>query len=272
LAKDKSNEGNGVKVGDEGGGPRPTPKSNAMDVVPASGQPTAGYTGPLQDKMPYAYDGNSFMYLLKFIIVGSVNVGKSCLLLQFTDRRYQEQYRPTIGVDFGSQVVFVDGNPIKVQVWDTAGQEDFRAITRAYYREAAAALIVYDVSHRKSFKRIKSWLHAVTTNSTNDHVAITLVGNKCDLTDDKRVVARKEGEDFAREHGLRFIETSAKFGTNVDKAFVMTAQDVYRKIQNKEIDPSNTRTGIRPGNMQRKGKGGSKTTNLHDGRENKSCC
>ena len=117
-----------------------------------------------------------FVYLFKFIVVGSASVGKSCLLLQFTDQRYKEHIQPTVGVDFGSRTCVLEGQPIKVQVWDTAGQEDFRAITRAYYREAAAALLCYDVSDRKTFRRLKSWLSAVRTNATNDQICITLVG------------------------------------------------------------------------------------------------
>ena len=96
-----------------------------------------------------AFDGLEYEFLFKFIIVGNMSVGKSCLLMRFADNQFKEHHQATIGVDFGSQVIQVGDSYIKIQIWDTAGQEDFRAITRAYYREACAALLVYDATNRK---------------------------------------------------------------------------------------------------------------------------
>tara|TARA_A100001015_G_C15019858_1_gene727418 strand:+ start:445 stop:1548 length:1104 start_codon:yes stop_codon:yes gene_type:complete len=196
-----------------------------------------------------------FRYLFKFIIVGSVSVGKSCLLLQFTDKRFKESHEATIGVDFGSQLVRIGDDHVKIQIWDTAGQEDFRAITRAYYREAAAALLVYDVSNRGSFREIQTWLDAVRANTSSPHVALTLVGNKCDLGESsggavpsKRRVKISEGERFAQEYGMDFIETSAKTGRNVHRAFEMTARTVLGKIRSKLVKVGDPASGIRPGN------------------------
>ena len=115
-------------------------------------------------------------YSMRFIIVGSMSVGKSCLLLQFTDRKFAANVGPTIGVDFGSSSLNIDNENVKLQIWDTAGQEDFQAITRAYYREAAAAILVYDVTNRQSYDKLQSWLSAVKCNSTNPNIVITLVG------------------------------------------------------------------------------------------------
>ena len=115
-------------------------------------------------------------YSMRFIIVGSMSVGKSCLLLQFTDRKFAANVGPTIGVDFGSSSLNIDGENVKLQIWDTAGQEDFQAITRAYYREAAAAILVYDMTNRQSYEKLQSWLSAVKCNSTNPNIVITLVG------------------------------------------------------------------------------------------------
>ena len=113
---------------------------------------------------------------MRFIIVGSMSVGKSCLLLQFTDRKFSASVGPTIGVDFGSSSLNIDGENVKLQIWDTAGQEDFQAITRAYYREAAAAILVYDMTNLQSYEKLQSWLSAVQCNSTNPNIVITLVG------------------------------------------------------------------------------------------------
>ena len=115
-------------------------------------------------------------YVMRFIIVGSMSVGKSCLLLQFTNRRFAANVGPTIGVDFGSSSLNIDGENVKLQIWDTAGQEDFQAITRAYYREAAAAILVYDMTNLQSYEKLQSWLSAVQSNSTNPNIVITLVG------------------------------------------------------------------------------------------------
>ena len=96
-----------------------------------------------------------YSYLFKFIIIGDTCVGKSCLLLQFTDKRFKNEHDLTIGVEFGARSVFINDKTIKLQVWDTAGQENFRSITRSYYRGAVAALLVYDVTKRESFEHLR---------------------------------------------------------------------------------------------------------------------
>ena len=160
--------------------------------------------------------------LLKFIIIGDSGVGKSCLLLQFTDNRFQPQYDMTIGVEFGTRVVTVDNRAIKLQIWDTAGQENFRSITRAYYRGAGGALLVYDVTRRQTFTHLVSWLQDLKDYSEMN-MPILLVGNKCDL-EDKRQVPEAEGRQLAQENHLMFMETSAKIATNVEEAFLCIAR------------------------------------------------
>ena len=135
-------------------------------------------------------------------------VGKSCLLLQFTDKRFQHVHDLTIGVEFGSRMVSIDDKQIKLQIWDTAGQESFRSITRSYYRGAAGALLVYDVTRRDTFEHLASWLEDAKQHA-NPNMTIMLVGNKADL-EHRRAVAKEEGAAFAEEHGLLFLETSAK--------------------------------------------------------------
>merc|ERR1712154_171315 len=99
-----------------------------------------------------------YKYLFKYIIVGDTAVGKSCLLLQFTDKRFQPVHDLTIGVEFGARMINVADKSIKLQIWDTAGQESFRSITRSYYRGAAGALLVYDITRRDTFKHLTRWL------------------------------------------------------------------------------------------------------------------
>ena len=125
----------------------------------------------------------SFAYTLKFIVVGDSSVGKSCLLLQFTDKRFKLAHDITIGVEFGSRLVAIDPKiNVKLQVWDTAGQESFRSITRSYYRGAICSLLVFDITRRESFQSCVTWLDEIQEHGYNK-MLIILVGNKCDLED-----------------------------------------------------------------------------------------
>jgi len=187
----------------------------------------------------------SYAYLFKYIIIGDTGVGKSCLLLQFTDKRFQPVHDLTIGVEFGARMITIDGKQIKLQIWDTAGQEAFRSITRSYYRGAAGALLVYDITRRETFSHLTTWLEDARQHS-NSNMVIMLIGNKSDL-DLKREVKKEEGEAFAREHGLIFMETSAKTSANVEEAFINTAKEIYEKIQEGVFDINNEANGIKIG-------------------------
>ncbi|CAN6457408.1 unnamed protein product [Victoria cruziana] len=172
-------------------------------------------------------------------------VGKSCLLLQFTDKRFQPVHDLTIGVEFGARMINIDNKPIKLQIWDTAGQESFRSITRSYYRGAAGALLVYDITRRETFNHLASWLEDARQHA-NANMTIMLIGNKCDLAH-RRAVSTEEGEQFAKEHGLIFMEASAKTAQNVEEAFISTAATIYKKIQEGVFDVSNESYGIKVG-------------------------
>lgn len=187
----------------------------------------------------------SYAYLFKYIIIGDTGVGKSCLLLQFTDKRFQPVHDLTIGVEFGARMINIDGKQIKLQIWDTAGQESFRSITRSYYRGAAGALLVYDITRRETFNHLASWLEDARQHA-NPNMTIMLIGNKSDLTH-RRAVTTEEGEAFAKEHGLIFLETSARTAHNVEDAFINTAREVYRKISDGVFDVSNESYGIKVG-------------------------
>jgi len=187
----------------------------------------------------------SYAYLFKYIIIGDTGAGKSCLLLQFTDKRFQPVHDLTIGVEFGARMVNIDSKQIKLQIWDTAGQESFRSITRSYYRGAAGALLVYDISRRDTFAHLSRWLQEARQNG-NDNMTIMLIGNKCDL-EHRRQVSFDEGKKFADENGLMFLETSAKTAHNVEEAFLKPAQEIYSKIQKGIYDVSNEQYGIKVG-------------------------
>jgi len=187
----------------------------------------------------------AYTYMFKYIVIGDTGVGKSCLLLQFTDKRFQPVHDLTIGVEFGARMVTIDNKQIKLQIWDTAGQESFRSITRSYYRGAAGALLVYDITRRETFNHLTSWLEDARQHS-NANMTIMLIGNKSDL-EHRRAVTVEEGEQFAKDNGLIFIETSAKTAVNVEEAFLMTANQIYQKIQSGVFDPTNETFGIKLG-------------------------
>ncbi|GER29522.1 RAB GTPase homolog B1C [Striga asiatica] len=209
----------------------------------------------------------SYDYLFKYIIIGDTGVGKSCLLLQFTDKRFQPVHDLTIGVEFGARMVTIDGRPIKLQIWDTAGQESFRSITRSYYRGAAGALLVYDITRRETFNHLASWLEDARQHA-NPNMTIMLVGNKSDLAH-RRAVSKEEGEQFAKENGLLFLEASARTAQNVEEAFTKTATKILEKIQEGVFDVSNESSGIKIGYGRSQGPAGGRDGTVAQGG---GCC
>jgi small GTP-binding protein len=155
--------------------------------------------------------------LLKILVIGESAVGKSCLLLRYTDDKFQETFMTTIGVDFKTKFITVDNTPVKLQIWDTAGQEKFRSITKAYYRGAHGILVVFDVSRVDTFNQTRVWIDSIRDSSADSNpIDVILVGNKCDL---ERAVTREEALALADQFQLKYFETSAKESTNVDLAF-----------------------------------------------------
>ncbi|KAH7979877.1 hypothetical protein HPB49_011753 [Dermacentor silvarum] len=174
---------------------------------------------------PYNYS-----YIFKYIIIGDMGVGKSCLLHQFTEKKFMADCPHTIGVEFGTRIIEVCGQKIKLQIWDTAGQERFRAVTRSYYRGAAGALMVYDITRRSTYNHLSSWL-TDARNLTNPNTVIFLIGNKCDLK--LREMSR-----------LMFVEASAKTGEHVEEAFLETAKKIFQNIQDGSLDLNAAESGV----------------------------
>ncbi|KAK4579083.1 hypothetical protein RGQ29_028953 [Quercus rubra] len=168
-------------------------------------------------------------YLIKLLLIGDSGVGKSCLLLRFSDGSFTTSFITTIGIDFKIRTVELDGKRIKLQIWDTAGQERFRTITTAYYRGAMGILLVYDVTDESSFNNIKNWICNIEQHAS-DNVNKILVGNKADMDESKRAVPTSKGQALADEYGIKFFETSAKTNMNVEEVFFSIARDIKRRL------------------------------------------
>ena len=145
-----------------------------------------------------AISSSLYDHMFRYIIVGDMAVGKSCLLLQFTDHKFRHQHELTIGVEFGGKTIEVKGKNIKIQIWDTAGQEAFQAITRTYYKGAIGALLVYDITRHETFEHIDRWLNEIKVNGSKD-ICCILIGNKKDL-EEQRQVKYEEGEKLAKNN------------------------------------------------------------------------
>ncbi|KAF2459135.1 ras family-domain-containing protein [Lineolata rhizophorae] len=168
----------------------------------------SGYSNPLKK--------------FKLVFLGEQSVGKTSLITRFMYDSFDNTYQATIGIDFLSKTMYLEDRTVRLQLWDTAGQERFRSLIPSYIRDSSVAVVVYDISNKKSFENTRKWVDDVRGERGND-VIIVLVGNKTDLND-KREVTTAQGEDEARRHNLMFIETSAKVGHNVKTLFRRIAQ------------------------------------------------
>lgn len=161
--------------------------------------------------------------LVKIVMAGDFDVGKTCLLNQFTERSFSNLYSSTIGTDIKIRTLNIDGKAIKLQIWDTAGQERFKTLTRTYYRQAKGAILVYSVTNEKSFEDVRDWMADINEIAGRNVVKI-VVGNKADCSNDMRRVSHERGRKLSIDYGCDFIEVSAKTGMNVEMAFTMLAR------------------------------------------------
>ncbi|WYZ37585.1 hypothetical protein EsH8_II_001091 [Colletotrichum jinshuiense] len=241
----------------------------------------------LHKPLPRAMSSPPWDYIAKLVCIGDSGCGKSSLTIRLCEGRFSPHHDVTIGVEFGSRIVPVgppntqpppppapapktnpDGTPnglpepprlveppadgpqkhMKLSLWDTAGQETYKSVTRSYFRGASGALLVFDLSRKQTFQHVTDWLNDLRQIAEPDIVVI-LVGNKADLTQDannKREVTKEEAEDWARNNGvLEYVETSAKSGENVEKAFMRVAERIYQNIQAGKYDLNDRRSGVK---------------------------
>lgn len=177
------------------------------------------------------------MYKFKVVLMGDGGVGKTTLRKRFMGEVFRATYIMTIGADFAAKTIEVDGRQMRFIIWDLAGQPHFKQVRKAFYVGAVGGLLVYDVTRRETFEHIPCWLEEFISNCGRgrDAVAAVLIGNKIDLREGARnAVSPEEGAEMrdllAEQYGipLDFVETSAKTGENVEKAFMMLAQELLR--------------------------------------------
>ncbi|KAH0787994.1 small GTP-binding protein [Histomonas meleagridis] len=161
----------------------------------------------------------------KFLLIGNTSVGKTSLINRLCEDTFVDNKTPTIGVDYQTKVLNIRNTDVVLQIWDTAGQEKYRSITRPYYRDAVGVLIVFSITDHESFEAIGKWI-ADAQELCDKNVKILLIGNKIDLVAERKVTTQ-EAQDYATTVGLKYIESSAQNNTNVEEAFQMVARDVY---------------------------------------------
>ena len=220
---------------------------------------------------------NNYNYLFKYIIVGDSSVGKSNLLMKFAHNKFTEDYQATIGVEFGAKNIEIEQQIYRVQIWDTAGQENFRSITKAYYKNSVCAMVVYDITNDNSFKHVQNWIEDIR-NQSSKTVLIILVGNKIDL-EDKRVISYDEGNEFAMKNGIIFGETSAQTGVGIEEIFYKSIKEIIKNMNENNYDLSSETCGIKKGNSKRNSSKNLKTGNIDLNNNNnnkigerKKCC
>ena len=170
----------------------------------------------------------------KVLLLGDSSVGKTCFLLRYCDKSFQDVHLSTIGLDYRLKTITLKNNKnIKLQIWDTAGQDRFRAITKNYYKSANGVLLIYDISNLQTYENVKNWISQIREEA-NPNVIIYLAGNKIDVTEEEKVVKTEDGKKIADEFNLPFYETSAKNGDNVNEIFenlVEKIDEVYSKLE-----------------------------------------
>ncbi|CAI6772652.1 BFH_HP2_G0049360.mRNA.1.CDS.1 [Saccharomyces cerevisiae] len=185
---------------------------------------------------------NTSVTSIKLVLLGEAAVGKSSIVLRFVSNDFAENKEPTIGAAFLTQRVTINEHTVKFEIWDTAGQERFASLAPMYYRNAQAALVVYDVTKPQSFIKARHWVKELHEQASKD-IIIALVGNKIDMLQEggERKVAREEGEKLAEEKGLLFFETSAKTGENVNDVFLGIGEKIPLKTAEEQNNASNER-------------------------------
>jgi len=176
-------------------------------------------------------------FVAKLLIIGDQRVGKSCILTRFTENFYTPHSIMTVGIDYKTKKIKVDGTEIKLQIWDTAGQEKYRSITQNFYKNAMGVVIVFDLTDEGTFDNVRNWIRQIK-NHAGENVCKLLVGNKCDIEENR--VSKEKIAEFVKETNIEYFETSAKNNININEAFYSIAKDVKSKFLKGPEGPTTT--------------------------------
>ncbi len=174
----------------------------------------------------------------KIMVLGESKVGKTSLIKRYTKDQFGGVYLTTVGMDFQDKIIEIEDKKVRLQVWDTAGQERFRNVTKSYFQSSHGLLVVYDITDKESFEKINFWMENIKNNAP-EKAKLILVGNKCDLANERKVTI-EDGENKARNYNIKFFESSAKDGTNVNELFFYLANEIYQDEKTKEKDNKNS--------------------------------
>ena len=176
--------------------------------------------------------------LYKKVKIGDSGVGKSNILSRYVRDEFSIDTKATVGVEFGSKIISINNQQIKMQIWDTAGQEKYKSVSSIYYKGAKGALLVYDISRKETFNNLNRWVNEIKNNS-DENINILLIGNKCDL-EEGRQISQEEAFEKAKEINAGFLEVSALQAVNIEKAFKYLIQQIYSKNNNRIDEKKNT--------------------------------
>ena len=166
---------------------------------------------------------------IKIITLGNSAVGKSSFILKYTDNSFSQEYLSTLGVDYKhKKIKLKNGKDVRLRIFDTAGQERFKSVSFSFIKKADGVILIYDISDLDSFKAVDNWIKSIRETG-KEKLPIILVGNKCDLSDNKRKISLKEGQDKANEFQIPFYETSCKDGINIKEVFEKLVDDIIEK-------------------------------------------
>ena len=166
--------------------------------------------------------------MLKFIMIGESCVGKTCIIMRYIDNTFTDNFLTTVGVDFKVRDIRIDEKPVKIQIWDTAGQEQFHTITKSYFRGADGIVLCFDLTSMVSLERTHLWMDSIR-ETASEKVSVILVGNKKDK--EGREVTEEKARKLAQEYNVDYIETSAKTGENIDQVFETLTRAVLERKQ-----------------------------------------
>eukprot|EP01111_Echinosteliopsis_oligospora_P003278 TRINITY_DN1523_c1_g1_i1.p1 TRINITY_DN1523_c1_g1~~TRINITY_DN1523_c1_g1_i1.p1 ORF type:complete len:237 (-),score=56.35 TRINITY_DN1523_c1_g1_i1:151-861(-) len=224
--------------------------------------PSTNYNNSVRELLTSPSKDLTSDYIIKVIVIGPSGVGKSCLIYSFTEGEFLSQHELTVGVEFAIRIVNIEDKRVKLQIWDTAGQESFRSVTSNYYRGSSGALLIYDTTKRETFTYLSSWLTELRSHA--DPV-IMVVGNKVDLASrpGERQVTTEEGQKFADQNGLLYAETSAKSVKEVEAVFMQVATRAFAHLPTPSVDSKPRGVGVHVS---------SPNNNNNNNNNDKKCC